>query len=114
MNDEKKKPISNCINCGMCNANCPTLKATSNELCGPRGRALMINNNTEDKSFYICTLCKACEHSCPLNLEMDFRKVRDKLEKTEANEKMIQNIRKYGNPFGELNEGEVPEDLYCC
>jgi Fe-S oxidoreductase len=110
----KKKPMKECINCGMCLANCPSYKATLNELTGPRGRVRMVNNKTPDESFYACTLCKACEHSCPLNLELDFRKVRDKLKKTKANEKMIENIRKHGNPIGEIEPGEIPDDLYCC
>jgi hypothetical protein len=33
---------------------------------------------------------------------------------TKANEEMIKNIRKYGNPFGDLKKGEKPKDLYCC
>ncbi|VVB74899.1 4Fe-4S dicluster domain protein [Candidatus Tiddalikarchaeum anstoanum] len=114
MTDVKKKPLSGCINCGMCNADCPTLKATNNELFGPRGRANMVNNNSSDESFYICTLCRACEAKCPLNLELDFRKERGKLQRTKANEEMIKNIRKYGNPIGELKDGKVPDELYCC
>lgn len=114
MTVEKRKSVSECVNCGLCNANCPTLKATNNELYSPRGRAAMMNNDSEDETFYACTLCKACEQSCPLNINLDLRKVRSRLKKTAANEKMISNIREYGNPLGEIPEGEVPEDLYCC
>lgn len=113
MTDEKK-PMKECINCGLCLANCPSYKATLNEKCSPRGRVRMVLNESPDETFYVCTLCKACEESCPLKLELDFRKEREKLEKTKRNEEMIEKVRKYGNPFGEVAEGEVPEDLYCC
>ncbi len=111
---EEKRSKSECINCGLCNAYCPSYKATRNEVFSPRGRVKMMNNNSADESFYACTLCKACEFNCPLNIDLDFKEVRVKLVKTEANEKMIENVRKYGNPFGEVEEGEVPDDLFCC
>ncbi len=113
-----KKKISECIHCGICNSRCPTLRATSNEHYGPRGRALMVNNKIVDKTFYECTLCGACEEECPINIKIDLRRIRELLVKegieTEANREMIKNIREYGNPFGELKEDEVPDKLYCC
>jgi hypothetical protein len=31
------------------------------------------------------------------------------------NEQMVENIEKYRNPFGKLDEGtSVPDKLYCC
>ena len=118
MSEEKKNNVDKCINCGMCNSNCPTYKATGNELYGPRGRALMINNKSVENSFYDCTLCDACEKDCPVNININLKKVREELvnkkEETEANKEMIKNIREHGNPFGELKEGEIPDKLYCC
>jgi hypothetical protein len=46
------------------------------------------------------------------------KKVREKAVKnkieTEANKKMMENVKKVGNPFGEIKEGEIPKELYCC
>jgi len=46
------------------------------------------------------------------------KKVREKINKenleTDENKKMIANIRKFGNPFGEMEEGKTPKELYCC
>jgi hypothetical protein len=39
--------------------------------------------------------------------------VKSRLE-TESNKKMIENVRAYGNPFGKVEEGKIPEKLYCC
>jgi Fe-S oxidoreductase len=89
-----------------------------NEKNGPRGRAVMLKNNFSDTSFYNCTLCKACKVECPADVDLELNKVRENLVKkgveTEANKKMIENIRKYGNPFGKLEKGKIPKDLYCC
>jgi hypothetical protein len=46
------------------------------------------------------------------------KKLRSYLEKenlqTDTNKEMIENIRKFGNPFGKLEEGKIPKKLYCC
>jgi Fe-S oxidoreductase len=110
--------IDKCSLCGFCKFNCPTYKASLNEKNGPRGRAVMLKNNFSDTSFYNCTLCKACKVECPADVDLELNKVRENLVKkgveTEANKKMIENIRKYGNPFGKLEKGKIPKDLYCC
>jgi len=68
--------------------------------------------------FYLCTLCKACEKNCPLNLDLGLKEYRAELVQnrveTEATKKMIENVRQYGNPFGKVEKGKVPKDLYCC
>jgi len=34
---------------------------------------------------------------------------------TRINERMIENVRTMGNPFGEeVKDGEIPKELYCC
>lgn len=112
--------VDKCIHCGMCNSGCPTFRVTGNEHLGPRGRAIMLINESSEKSFFDCSLCGACEKGCPVKIEMneELRSAREKLVKkgvdTSSNNEMIKNIRKYGNPFGELKEGEIPDKLYCC
>ncbi|MCX6741088.1 MAG: LUD domain-containing protein [Candidatus Parcubacteria bacterium] len=68
---------------------------------------------------YACTLCSACFANCPakINLPELMKKIRQKLNgaalSTEANKKMIANLEKFGNPFGDLG-GEPPKSLFCC
>jgi len=115
------KDIKKCVLCGMCKGACPVLKILLEETQGPRGRAILIKNNfLEKEAIYNCTLCKACEFSCPakINLSEIIIKAREELVKkgneTKANKKMIENIRKYGNPYGKIKKGEIPKELYCC
>ena len=71
-----------------------------------------------DKIVYECSLCKACEEKCPLNLKLcdAFRKARKVLvesgKETEENKEMIKNIKEFGNPFGKVS-GKIGK-LYCC
>lgn len=114
MKDEK-----NCVLCGMCKPVCPSFQATKDEKLSPRGRSQIIKKGKEpDMSFYDCTLCAACKASCAIDVTLPLRREREKLvsagKETEANKKMIENIRKYGNPFGKIKKGEVPSELYCC
>ena len=120
MTKKDKKTVNECSVCGMCKSNCPTYSILKNEVDSPRGKALLKKNNKYDAVFYNCTLCGACVVECPSNVDMDeeIRKVRKKLvdmgKSTPATIKMIENMKKYGNPYGKLEEGEVPKDLYCC
>jgi Fe-S oxidoreductase len=107
-----------CSMCGLCKVNCPIYKSEMKESASPRAKAMMIRKGLkDDKIFYACTLCKSCVVECPAGVDMDLRKVRSELVKagheTEANRKMMENIRKYGNPFGEPKDGK-PKELYCC
>ena len=68
---------------------------------------------------YACTLCSTCFTNCPakINLPELMKIIRQKLNgaalATEENKKMIANIEKYGNPFGDLG-GQPPKSLFCC
>lgn len=112
--------LEKCTHCGMCKANCPVLKALLEEAVSPRGKSVLIKKDVSDDIFFMCTLCKACEAECPSSVKLceEIRKQRCKLNKEgkdlESNKKMIENIRKYGNPFGKVEEGKKPKELYCC
>jgi L-lactate utilization protein LutB len=73
-----------------------------------------------DSNCFSCTSCMACYQNCPvkINLPELMKKLRSYLEKenlqTETNKEMIENTRKFGNPFGKLEEGKIPKKLYCC
>jgi Fe-S oxidoreductase len=115
-----KTQLEKCSLCGLCRANCPVFKAELKESSSPRGKAIALKKDASadcTEIFYKCTLCKACTAECPAGVDMCLKQVREALvsagKETEANKKMIENIRKYGNPFGEVKDGK-PKELYCC
>ena len=116
--EEAKEIVEKCINCGMCKALCPVFSVMREEALSPRGKAILLNSDVYDKILYECTLCKACEQKCPLDIKLceAFRKARNVLaannKETEANKEMIKNIRAEGNPFGK--EKGNSKKLYCC
>ncbi len=114
------KNVKKCVECGICKGNCPVLKSLLIESQSPRGRAILIKNNILNKKIiYNCTLCKACELSCPAKIELPEiiiqarKNLINKGEETKANKKMIENVRKYGNPYGKVGD-KIPEEMYCC
>lgn len=112
--------LEKCSLCGLCKANCPVYNAVLKETAGPRGKAILIKKGILNEIFYICSLCKSCDIECPAGIELskEIRNMRDYLvregKETEANKAMIDNIRKFGNPFGKVEEGKIPKELYCC
>jgi len=120
--DTKAKPhgIKDCTNCGFCKSHCPIFMVLLEETKGARGRAVLAKNELNDEIFYLCTLCGACKVTCPIGIDLpeEIKKIRAKLvglgAETEANKKMIDNIRKYGNPYGKVEKGKIPKELYCC
>jgi len=119
-NELKSSGRAKCTLCGICKFSCPAYKFFFDEAVSPRGKATMLKKGFPSKYFYLCTLCKACEEACILkdidNVEKirDFRKeLVDQGMTTESNRTMIENIRKFGNPFGEVKKGEKIT-LYCC
>lgn len=104
----------------MCRTACPIFKAALTETSSPRTKALMRKKGWADKLMYACSLCKACRLACPAKVKLDeeienARKglVRSGVE-TEANKRMIKNVREFGNPFGKVEKGKAPKELYCC
>lgn len=116
----KRKEKFSCTLCGICKHSCPILQLSLLETDGPRGKAILLKRNISSKQFYFCTLCKACEEACILsdiNIVERIRKARIELVRkgitTDANKRMIENIRKYGNALGKIETGKKPE-LFCC
>ncbi len=104
--EEIKEIVEKCFKCGFCKKLCPVLKVVREEQSSPRGKAIILDSGYVDKFIYECTLCKACEEKCPLNLKLcdSFIKarqilVRQKKELSE-NKEMIKNLDKTGNIFG--------------
>jgi Fe-S oxidoreductase len=112
--------MERCTHCGMCKANCPIFKAMLEESVSPRGKSILIKKDISDEIFYMCSLCKACENECPSGVKLcdEIRGKRKELveagKELESNRKMIRNIREHGNPFGKVEKGKKPKELYCC
>ncbi|MGI9168815.1 MAG: 4Fe-4S dicluster domain-containing protein [Caulobacteraceae bacterium] len=66
-----------CVQCGLCNAACPTYQIAGDELDGPRGRIYLIKQAVEGgpvgRTTQIhldrCLSCRACETTCPSGVE---------------------------------------------
>jgi iron-sulfur cluster protein len=123
------KELLNCINCGACLNFCPTFhqiftRYGSDNFPGAKGVLSSFFRTTPQKTFengaFFCTTCKTCKENCPLDIDLSelIKKLRIKLAKQgiepESNKKMLENVKKYGNPFGEVEKGKIPDKLYCC
>lgn len=116
--EEASGVFDTCTQCGMCKSICPVFKTLKEEQVSPRGKGILLSEKIMDKVLFECTLCKACEQKCPLNIKVcdAIRKGREAMalkgKGLKSNEEMIKNVRKTGNPFG---KGDIDkEKLYCC
>ena len=93
-----------CNECGLCRESCPVFDVLKRESVSPRGFAVLQKKEVLDKMFYLCVLCGNCERECPYQVKLKLSEVREKLVEqgieTENNKKMIENLRKTGNPYG--------------
>lgn len=115
-----------CTNCGLCRSVCPAYKALKDELVSPRSKnnlsEYFVNNKEKinGKFFYdYCNGCGACVEVCPIKVGFDPIKIRENVVKSgfisKENEEMVNNIKKYKNPFGEIkDDSKIPDKLYCC
>lgn len=112
--------LENCSNCGICKSTCPVFKVLLEETKGARGKAALIKKDVLDEVYYVCSLCGACKISCPAGIDLpeEIKKMRQEMVEinveTKANKVMIKNIREHGNPYGKVEKGKIPKDLYCC
>ena len=125
---ESMKELLYCINCGSCLYFCPVYRQIFNQYglhyLGGIGvvKTAFLNNLLEavNRGLYWCTTCSACKVNCPVGLDVSemVKNLRSEALnnnlQTEANKKMINNIRNYGNTIGKIEEGEIPKELYCC
>lgn len=94
-----------CIKCGLCKELCPVFKILREEQSSPRGHAILLSNKIFDKIVFDCTLCKACEEKCPMNLKLckAITKAREVLnlkdEGHPENKKMLKKIEEKKNPY---------------
>lgn len=101
MNAEK------CDHCGLCKENCPVFEDVRKEIVSPRSQLQYAAGNMQTAIAMNCTFCHACVLSCPYEIDIpsEIRKLRERMVQngmeTKAGKAMIENIRKYGNPYGE-------------
>ena len=117
--EEASEIFEGCARCGMCKALCPVFKILKEERVSARGKAIILSEKVMDKVLFECTLCRACEETCPLGIKVcdAVRKGREAMvlmgKGLKGNREMIGNVRKFGNPFGNMTE-RGKEKLYCC
>jgi len=117
-----------CINCGACLNFCPVFQQIGRHYgaryLGSKGIIFAGWSESFKKAVeancFACTLCSACFENCPMKINLPelMKKLRSFMEKenlqTEENKAMIEKIRKFGNPFGKIEKGKIPQKLYCC
>ena len=76
--DDIATNVARCVQCGLCNAACPTYQLDHDERDGPRGRITMIRDmfargyapgSEVRKHIGRCLSCLACESACPTGVE---------------------------------------------
>ena len=106
--EEASEILESCVRCGMCKAICPVFRVLREEPITPRGKVHLLSDKTLDKVMVQCTLCKGCEQKCPLGIKVcdAIKKAREAMvlmgKGLKSNEEMVENVRKYGNPFGKF------------
>jgi len=104
--EEIREIVTECFKCGLCKELCPVLRVMREEQYSPRGKAIILENGFFEKIVYECSLCKACEYKCPLNLKLcqAFTLAREILvnQKKEIpeNHELLKNLEKTGNIYG--------------
>ena len=106
---EASETINQCTECGQCKGLCPVFKSMRMEHVSPRGHATILSEKIIRESLFLCTMCKACEQQCPMNLKVcdAIAKAREALalrdQGLQSNETMMKNLREIGNPFVKNN-----------
>jgi fumarate reductase (CoM/CoB) subunit B len=117
--EEASGIFENCVRCGMCKSLCPVFKILKEESVSARGMGIFLSEKVMDKVLFECSLCRACEEKCPLDIKIcdAVRKGREAMvlrgKGLKGNKEMVENIRRSGNPFGKMTDKDK-EKLYCC
>jgi len=93
-----------CNECGLCKENCPVFRVVKKESVSPRGFAAMQKKGVFDKAMLLCSLCNNCKSVCPYGVDLRLGEMREYVLKnggeTAGTKEIIENLRKYGNPYG--------------
>ena len=107
--------IDKCNLCGLCRQDSLLLQLSGRETLSPRGKAILIKKNILNEIFYIDPLSNSAVIHCPTNVDIaeEVRKQRVKMVEngmeTKPNRRMIENIREFGNPYGNMKKEEITE-----
>lgn len=97
--------MSGCMSCGLCKPYCPLFNIILRETVSPRGKWMAKKAAIADDIFFLCTNCKLCTKNCPVKAELKIEDERARVIQMgvcpAVNEKILQNIKKFGNPFGQ-------------
>jgi len=105
--EEINEIVEKCIKCGFCKERDALFKVTREEKDSPRGKAILLQNNSYSEIFYDDTLSGMCEISCPLKIKMHEAIQKARIVLTEENKQphsakeILKNLEKTGNIFGE-------------
>ncbi|KYC44940.1 MAG: hydrogenase MvhADGHdrABC CoB-CoM heterodisulfide reductase subunit B [Candidatus Methanofastidiosum methylothiophilum] len=118
------KDLFYCIGCGNCLLDCPVYYVLGNEYgykgyLGGRGTSASFflegPDNALENGLFFCTTCNNCEISCPVgigNAEYS-EKLRENASSKgmifPTHEHILQNIKKYKNPFGGPSTKQLKE-----
>jgi glycolate oxidase iron-sulfur subunit len=97
--------VEKCIKCGLCKELCPVFKVIREEQHSPRGHAILLSEKIYEDLVFDCTLCKACEEKCPLNLKIctAIKKARQVLNLKDkehpTNKEIVKKINQKKNPY---------------
>ncbi|MCX8158879.1 MAG: LUD domain-containing protein [Candidatus Pacearchaeota archaeon] len=127
--NSKFKELLYCINCGACLNFCPVYhqifsRYGAKYFPGAKGVISSFFKESEKDAFnngaFFCTTCQQCKENCPMKINLsdlirDLRKelVKQQIEPSSITE-MIDNVKKFGNPFGKIDTNKKPDKLYCC
>jgi len=100
----KDDKLEKCVLCDYCRFSCPIFYATEKIKDSPKNKAIRLKKEIIDEEFFRCSLCGFSKMICPNDVDFEIVLQRQKLNElgyeTIANKKMIENIRKYNNPYG--------------
>ncbi|MEK6914411.1 MAG: hypothetical protein AABW83_02060 [Nanoarchaeota archaeon] len=103
LKEEIKEEIKNALRDGIDNEGCAVFRVMRREQYSPKGKAIILDNGHYEKILYDCNLCGACGS----NLCKTFQKARRVLvlkgKEVEENKKILENLEKSGNVYGEID-----------
>ncbi len=117
-----RKEMMTCTACGSCKAVCPAFDALGWDSACARGRVLLaygllVKDIEPERSvverLYQCMTCNRCNEKCPskvtvLDIIENIRKdLHDSGHCLPAHKKLVENVIKLGNPFGETKARET-------
>ena len=104
-----------CNLCGICNSASEPYLVTKNHKFSPRFAMFLLRKEQLDLILFNHINNPCMKRICPNGIDLDFIELREFLVDNEVThpkiEEMLNKIKKYGTPYGDLESGEDPDDL---